>query len=380
MSLTTANKKLIVEALESVRSSVEIASSPTSLDPDVLQMILDFHENIPRATSAFTNIVTCLISNVVDNSIDPRYHRKPGDGMPEPETGKNNWFSGRTISEKIIYNWLDAAGYRTAKSGWQTRTFERPKPYSLEYEENIAHVKSEFLGLLDLVVQGKATSKDILVEFFRLEEIVKSKKQALYNKVAKNTAGNELMITDIMNAFQMHFVTSARTPVLAIYAVYKLVVDQIEAYDDLQLLELGAHEAADIRTGAIGDIELADSDGDVIEALEIKHNIPVDLPILTKAEEKIRASQVKRYYILTTHKNCNFIDTDMANVVKRVYDEHGCQIIINGVVPTMKYYLRLVTNPSKSLDDYGELLTSDKAIRFPHVQEWEKILNILSVN
>ena len=86
--------------------------------------------------------------------------------MPEPETGSDNWFSGRIISEKIMYTWLEACGYRTAKSGWQTRTFERPKPYTLDYPENISQIKDEFLNILDSVTSGRCGSEDIIVEFF----------------------------------------------------------------------------------------------------------------------------------------------------------------------------------------------------------------------
>ena len=104
----------------------------------------------------------------------------------------------------------------------------------------------------------------------------------------------------------------------------------------------------------------------------------IDLAMLVRAEEKIRLSKVKRYYILTTHKNCTHVDSDMEIIIDRVYKEHGCQIIVNGVIPTIKYYLRLVSKPSEALGHYSKLLTTDRAIRFEHVQKWEEIVKSFS--
>ena len=39
--------------------------------------------NAAAASSGFVNLVTCLTAKIVDASIDSRYHRGPGDGMPE---------------------------------------------------------------------------------------------------------------------------------------------------------------------------------------------------------------------------------------------------------------------------------------------------------
>ncbi len=40
--------------------------------------------------SAITNLTTCLVCKAVEPSIDCRYHREPGKGMPQPPDGPNN--------------------------------------------------------------------------------------------------------------------------------------------------------------------------------------------------------------------------------------------------------------------------------------------------
>src|SRR5438132_786576 len=124
------------------REQTEAEHIDWKLPEELLSLTDAFWEQaLGRAVTAITNLTTCLISKVVEPDIDCRYHREPGDGMPEQPGGANNYFSGRVISEKIVVPWLINKNFQTSKSGWQTRTFERPRPYLLKYPENIAYVK-----------------------------------------------------------------------------------------------------------------------------------------------------------------------------------------------------------------------------------------------
>ena len=46
----------------------------------------------------------------------------------------------------------------------------------------------------------------------------------------------------------------------------------------------------------------------------------------------------------------------------------------NGVIPTMKYYLRLVADPAGIFPFYTELLKSDTDIGFEHRERWNEIV------
>lgn len=50
-------------------------------------------------------------------------------------------------------------------------------------------------------------------------------------------------------------------------------------------------------------------------------------------------------------------------------------IIVNGVYTTLKYYLRLVTDPAEFIDRYVELLKEDETIKFPHKAAWNEIIS-----
>ncbi|MEM9822889.1 MAG: hypothetical protein AAF985_17550, partial [Bacteroidota bacterium] len=362
-----------IEALASTDHQINISK-------ELLDQINSFSSKSQNATSALTNLITCLICHATDGRIDPRFHRQPSNEMPPPPSGNDHWFSGRTISEKIIYPWLSKNDYRTAKSGWQTRTFERPRPYTLNYPENIAFLKQEFLFILDQVSTGKVASKDVLVQLIRLEKIIKRDRAVLQKAVAKNKIGNRILISDLIGLFEKHFSlpNSSILPVYAMYAVYQLLILEVKQYSRFKLKKLDAHESSDQRTGSIGDIELVDQDGDVVEALEIKHGFPIDLVIVLKAKEKIEKSKVKRYYILTTHDNHGVIDEAIQKIIESVYRNHGCQIIVNGLISTMKYYLRLLSQPSEVVNTYSLLIASQRSIKYDQIEHWSTLIRAIS--
>ena len=127
---------------------------------------------------------------------------------------------------------------------------------------------------------------------------------------------------------------ASRLPVLALYAVYTVLTKELHRYGNKQLKPLEA--------------------------------------IVDSAKQKIRSSRVDRYYILTTsqhHEPTSEVLVEAENV-KRLL---GTQMIVNGVIPTIRYYLRLLSDPSSVLPEYVRLLQIDGAISFEHKDIWNKI-------
>jgi DNA (cytosine-5)-methyltransferase 1 len=91
--------------------------------------------------------------------------------------------------------------------------------------------------------------------------------------------------------------------VLAFYAIYQVMIGELERFKGKELKSLEEHSAADSQTGATGDIEVIISEtGEVFEALEIKHSIQPNIGIIQDVRRKIMAKAVDRYYVLTTHE------------------------------------------------------------------------------
>ena len=156
---------------------------------------------------------------------------------------------------------------------------------------------------------------------------------------------------------------------------------EIQRYKGKTLLPLKSYTTADTKSRgirAIGEIEVM-YDNNFFEGVEIKHNIPISLGIVEDAYEKFKQISVSRYYLLTTAEP-NVEDVDSVNeLVSEIHKQHGCEVIVNGILPSLKYYLRLLSNPKLFLDGYSRNLQLDfkqKAdIKETHLRYWESLLN-----
>jgi DNA (cytosine-5)-methyltransferase 1 len=347
------------------------------LPQELISFIDQFWQKAPgNAESAITNLTTCLVCKLVEPAIDCRYHREPGNGMLQPPGGQNNYFSGRTISEDVVAPWLKNQDFVTSNSGWQTRTFERPRPYTLEYPENIRAVKDEFLHILDEVQSGDVTLAREALEYLIFNQIAFRESQRI-----QLTIPNINSIQTIISFFDKHFFASysrkgaSRLPVLAIYAVYSCVMAEIERYQGYHLAPLQRHEAADVRTGAIGDIQIFDGEARIFEAFEIKHEITIDKEVIRTVYDKFRSyPSLQRCYILTTATICGGQDADSLAIIQRIRNSHGAEVIANGVLPTIKYFLRLLKNPSSIFPVYVDLLARDRSVSYEHRQKWNEVV------
>lgn len=75
-----------------------------------------------------------------------------------------------------------------------------------------------------------------------------------------------------------------------------------------------------------------------------------------------------------------FIDADEIKIqaeIELIAKDHGCQIIVNGIIPTLKYYLRLITSVETFVEDYSGLVEQDKELQAIHKIQWNNILKSL---
>mgnify|MGYP006288837757 CR=1 FL=1 len=379
MAITVRDKEEIRKKLDEIYDeawAIYTGKSENSwnLPAAVLYEIDDFSDLAEDATSGFTNLITCLTCKATDETIDCRYHRPPKKEMPEPPSGPNNYFSGRQISEHVISPWLQEKEFTNAKSGWQTRTFERPRPYTLDYYENIGHIKEPFLHILDSVQNKGFSAFEVLKKFF-LNEIEKRDNQQI---VISTPSKNDIFL--IGNYLRQHFNYKYKTkgvsrlPVLAVYAIYIGLMNEVNRYKDKKLMPLAEHSAADARTHAIGDIEVVLENEEKFEGVEIKHDIRVDANIIYTAYYKFREHQIDRYYILTTSMPCVEDPDNCEKAIDWIRSSHGCQVIVNGVIPSIMYYLRLLNKPSNFYKYYAQLLKEDNGIRYEHRAKWNEIV------
>jgi DNA (cytosine-5)-methyltransferase 1 len=88
-------------------------------------------------------------------------------------------------------------------------------------------------------------------------------------------------------------------------------------------------------------------------------------------------STVERYYILSTYDD---IDNDtfkkIIDKTNKIRSKHGCEVIVNGVYATLKYFLRLA-DTGVFIRLYAEQVEHDNALKYEHRLAWNEICSNL---
>ncbi len=151
-------------------------------------------------------------------------------------------------------------------------------------------------------------------------------------------------------------------------------MQDIKRYENCHLKKLGYHTTCDTTSKSAGDIEIFDNKHLLKEALEIKFEKEIDSNMVRIAREKIIKYNPIRYYILSTEKIKDEDQEEIEKIINDVKVNHGCQIILNGVIPSLKYYLRLISSLGIFIKNYSHLIEIDKELKPIHKEKWNIII------
>jgi DNA (cytosine-5)-methyltransferase 1 len=94
-------------------------------------------------------------------------------------------------------------------------------------------------------------------------------------------------------------------------------------------------------------------------------------------KDKIIKFNPRRYYIFSSGDvKKNDLDK-INNEIQEIAKNHGCQVITNGIIPTLKYYLRLIASLENFVENYSKLIESDRELQAIHKIKWNEILSRL---
>jgi len=317
----------------------------------------------------YTVLITLSIYKILHPEQDIRNHQSQIE----------NGFSGRTIDTQFITPTLKELKLPSmAESGWLTRSLEQPYPYTLNYNGKISNkvVKKAFLEVIDDIENNDIDPKHIVVELLR--QVIKLQEE---NKIIISPLKNpeKLTISKIIESldtqFSYHYEDfgGSKLPVLAFYAIYQIIINEVSRYNNCELKDLGSHTASDRTSKSSGDIELF-KNSTLFESIEIKLDKEIDANILRIAEEKIIRYNPQRYYVLSYFSTKESEINKINEVIERVKENHGCQIVINGVLPTLKYYLRLVSDLNIFITLYSSLIQDDSELKACHKEKWNELI------
>jgi DNA (cytosine-5)-methyltransferase 1 len=191
----------------------------------------------------------------------------------------------------------------------------------------------------------------------------------------------DLSIEQIIRLLTEHFTrkydkNAPRLPQLAIYAIYTCLVPSMARYAGQDLRPLQKMKAADRKSGAVGDVDVLNGNSPV-ESVEVKLGIPIRAEHVGEAIEKIKTAQVTRYFILSTAGADKVEEAEIRKLQDRFKLSNGCEIIVNGVLETISYYLRLIRSPSDFIFAYTALLENDSDVGFDQRVAWNEICDTM---
>jgi len=209
-------------------------------------------------------------------------------------------FQLQTIDAKYITPTLLSS---MAESGWLTRSLEQPYPYTLDYKGEISGkgMKESFLRIIDVFQKNHIIAENMLRLI--LNKAILFKKNNLV-KIKRIDNVENLTISIIIKILEEHFIEKydihggSKLPVLALYAIYKSLILEINRYENCKIISLGSHTASDRTSKNAGDIQIMNNN-QIFEVVEVKSDRSIDMNMVRIVYEKIIRFNPKRYYLFS---------------------------------------------------------------------------------
>src|SRR3989344_1518725 len=359
------HKEKLLEIYKKSFDISDINNIPEDLSEDIKNIV----GNIDKNKGVYTVLITLMTHKLLFPAQDIRYHQEKMRGG----------FSARTIDTKFITPTLKELGLASmAESGWLTRSLEQPYPYTMNYEGEISGngMKQAFLKIIDAFQKNNKITENLLRTILNSAILLK---KANLVKIKKISNKDELMISTIIAVLEKHFTEKygthggSKLPVLAFYAIYKSLIKEIGRYKGCKLAPLGSHTASDRTSKSAGDIQVLKG-RQIFEAVEVKLDKLIDANMARIAREKILRFNPERYYVLSYIGISEDEIGEINTIIGELKEEHGCQLIVNGLIHTLKYYLRLITNPKLFFNQYIELVEEDTELKAIHKQKLKELI------
>lgn len=311
-------------------------------------------------------LLTCALAKITYPHVDVR---KPYTEIHTPDS-----FSGRAeFDEKYIGPF--ASKYQlpvNSTTAFLTpgfRTMNTPLAPPLVITGRPRQMYVDTIQLLDDVFYDRISAEQLLGETIRQLLLLQQEQQGRMEQLLAElrTAAGEipLSVEEIVSLIEQHLRSpkSSRLPVLVVAAAYQTIAHLIG--ENTRTLQ--AHNAADLQTGALGDIEITlIGEDDVITSYEMKDRevTKLDIEIAVRKLANV-ASRVDNYVFITTFP----IDKDVAQYAESLYRETGgIEFAVLDCLGFLRHFLHLFHRlRSDYLEAYQALVVSqpDSAVNQP---------------
>ena len=306
-------------------------------DPEVVEEVNFICRN-RQNRAGIRLLLACLLAKIDDPDVDIR--------KPYTEIGDPDCYSGRAYDEQYIGPFVNEYALPCNRTTAFLTPALRNRNFVLTPGVDLVgrppKLYETALHLLDEVHTGRVSVRDLLTEFVRQLVVIRNENRHRLGEMVRNldTAEESIPLSseDIVTLIKQHLACprSSRLPVLVVAAIYEAARE----YLGERILPLEDHHAADLQTGALGDLEITLIDDDeVITSYEMKTRRvtreDIDA-VLGKISDT--GKRVDNYIFITTE----VIQETVREYATSVYDRTGgIEIAILDCVGFLRHFLHL---------------------------------------
>lgn len=329
-------------------------STPVVNDAEVAASI-DFVARNIQNRAGVRLLLACVLAKVHNPAVDVR--------KPYTEIGTADSFSGRVHDEQFLGPFINQHQLPCNPTTAFLTPALRNRNIVLTADVNLVgrppQLYQAVLNTLAAIHDGRVDAGAVLLETLRVLFLVKAEKaQRMATLLAglRTTKGASIPLSAeaIVSLIQQHLSCrgSSRLPVLIVAAAYRASEKSLGE----RARPLQSHTAADVATGAIGDVEITlINDDTIVTSYEMKMR-RVTREDIDHALNKVMTSgqRIDNYIFITT----DFIDPEVSAYASSLYEHtEGIEFVVLDCIGFLRHYLHFFHRLRQEfLDWYQEYL------------------------
>lgn len=283
-------------------------------------------------------LMSCLLGKLDKPYVDPR--------KPYTEIGGADSFSGRTYDERYLTKFINEhrlpVNPTTAFLTPTLRNIDHSLTTDRELVGRPRDLYKKTLELLEDVAEQRIAADVLFVETVRVLLLLRDEKLArmasLLGALERTEGALPLSSEAIVTLISQHLAckNASRLPVLVVAAAYEAAGTRLAE----SMLSLNSHNAADLQTGSLGDVEIClVGDDSVVTAYEMKMKRITQDDIDAAVTKIARApKRIHNYLFVTT----DTIDPIVAEYAATFYEKtDGTEIAILDCIGFIRHFLHL---------------------------------------
>jgi hypothetical protein len=353
----------LTEIMEALFAEAEKSLDARAVSKQAIAGRIEFVATCLANRAGVRLIMSCMLAKMENSAIDPR--------EPITEIGSKTCFSGRAYDEEYLTAFITQhrlpCNNTTAFLTPAFRNFTKPFLLNSVPKGRPPRLYTDAFKLLEDVAKGRVDARSVFLDTLRHLIIMRNEQaqrmNSLLGSIQRTNGTLPPSSESIASLLEQHLrcKNSARLPVLGVAAAYNAVSKVIGE----KALPLKGHHAADVQTGASGDIEIClVNDDKVVTVYEMKKK-GVTRNDIDHAVTKIVSSgaSIDNYIIITTDP----IIDDAAEYAETMYEAtDGTEVVVLDYLGFVRHFLHFFHRyRGEFLDAYQALVLAEPASAVP---------------